>query len=409
MSLAALSDLLNTLTGLDPGTLGTGALARAVEARRPGAAGEALTAYVAEVARDAAVRTELVSELLVHETSFFRYPASFDALAAHVRERLADPDARVRVLSAPCSTGQEPASVVMALLEAGLKTSRVDIDAVDVSPAVVARARAGRYLALEQRGLSAERQARFLVPDGSGARLTSEVLGPIRFATGDLLRSGAGLGGTPYDVVLCRNLLIYLTPQARLALLETLERMLRPDGLLLLGHAEVPAARSVGFRTALPPDAYAVRPPDLSAPSPRPPETRRAESGARAPRPTAWPAGRPVAPPQPPSAALPLLAEARALMEDGHEQEALALLERERDAQPRTAERFHLMAVLARALERSDAVEQALTRALYLDPEHVPALRLAALVARERGEAEKAERLESRARRAEDRAGSAPG
>lgn len=408
MSLAALSDLLSTLTGLDPGALGVGALARAVQARRPGVAGETLTAYVAEVARDAVVRAELVSELLVHETSFFRYPASFEALVAHVRARLADPAARVRVLSAPCSTGQEPASVVIALLEAGVATHRVDIDAVDVSPVVVARARAGRYLAMEQRGLSEERRARFLVPDGAGARLRPEVLDPIRFATGDLLRSGAGLGGTAYDVVLCRNLLIYLTPPARLALLETLERMLRPDGLLLLGHAEVPAARSVGFRTAPPPDAYAVQPPGVPVASAHPPEVRRAQSVARASLATARPPPPPVPAPPAPGAAPPLLAQARALIEDGHEQEALALLERERDAQPRTVERFHLMAVLARALERPDAVEQALTRALYLDPDHVPALRLAALVARERGDAEKAERLEARARRAQERAGSAP-
>ncbi len=435
MSMSRLAQALAETTGLDPATLGRGALERAVAAcgHPPGPEGPeeaTLAAYADAVLGDARVRAELVDELLVHETSFFRYPASLAAAAARLRARLDAGAPRVRVLSAPCSTGQEPASVVMALLEAGVDTGRVDLDAVDLSPRVVARARAGLYSPLDLRGLDDARRARFLLPEPGGLRLVPAVLAPTRFMTADLLRAEASLGGAPYDVVLCRNLLIYLTQEARLRLLETLERLLRPDGLLLLGHAEVPAARAVGFRPAPPPDAYAVRPPAGAAPlpptpwsaaAPRPPAPPRVASARPNPAPPsttrpspALSSTAPAPPPIPASGAREDgaggrdLEHARALLDAGRAEEALTALHAVEPARPSGPEAFHLRAVAARALGRGDDADLALTRALYLDPEHVPSLRLAALVARERGEHERAERLTARATRAEARQRSLP-
>jgi chemotaxis protein methyltransferase WspC len=385
-------------------------LPQAVAARRPAAAASplALAAYAEEVRRDPAVRSDLVTGLLVHETSFFRYPAAFALLTERVRAVLAEPTSTARVLSAPCSTGQEPASVAMALIEAGLPLERVRLEASDLSPAVVARAREGVYGPGEARGLDPARRARFAVREGGGWRLKREVVNVVSYAVTDLLDPAFGIDGERYDAILCRNLLIYLTPDAREQLFFTLSRCLAPGGVLLLGHAEIVPARDAGFVPSGPPEAYAVAHPvfsasaSASAPAPRAPRPEgRARSKPRASRPKpAKPAPSARASRPAPRAPEPALARARSLADLGRVDEALALLaaeEREGRAGP---DEFHLAAVLCRAVAKPEEADRALTRALYLDPRHVPALRLAALVAREKGDPAKAARLEARAERA---------
>lgn len=402
MSLDALAEILRSRTGIDAASLGPGALASAVRARRQGLSDAGLAAYAAEVERDPRARAELLSELLVHETSFFRYPAVFPALVEHLQARRAAGVRPLRVLSAPCSTGQEPASVMMALLEAGVPPSDVVLDALDLSPGVVARAREGLYTALELRGLSEERRTRHMRPEPGGWRLVPEVLASVRWAVGDLLEPSFGMGSRPYDAILCRNLLIYLTAEARRRLLDTLRRILAPEGLLFLGHAEVLPARAQGFAPAGPPEIYAVReaasPARPSVAAPRGPEPREL-AALRAAAPTPLSAQPPSGPT--PSTAEPVLAAARRLLHAGDAEEALRVLAAEERAGRARVEHHHLMAVLARALDRGDEAQRALERALTLEPRHAPSLRLAALVAREDGDPERAAQLEARAERAE--------
>jgi chemotaxis protein methyltransferase WspC len=415
VSLERLAQVLRDLTGLDAAALGSGALPQAVAARRPGASSSvtALAAYADEVRRDPAARYDLVADLLVHETSFFRYPAAFTLLAERVRTVLSDPARTVRVLSAPCSTGQEPASVAMALIEAGVPLERVQLDAADLSPAVVARARDGFYGPGEARGLDPARRARFAVREGGGWRLKPDIVGLVSYSVMDLLDPAFGAGLEPYDVILCRNLLIYLTPEARARLFATLAHRLGPGGVLLLGHAEIVPARDAGFLPYGPPEAYCVTRADAHAPE-RPgtpvsradlaprgkPPNRRADAAGPRTAPAAAPVRAPRSAPRTAPAPEPVLTQARRLADLGRLDEALGLLSAEERAGRAGPDHFHLTAVLYRALARPEDADLALTRALYLDSRHVPALRLAALVAGEQGDGEKAARLEARAERA---------
>jgi chemotaxis protein methyltransferase WspC len=414
VSLERLAEVLRTTTGLDMAALGTVALAQATAARRPQAGEADLAAYAEEVRMDPRVRRDLLAELLVHETSFFRYPGAFALLAdlarAHPCVRSADPGRVFRVLSAPCSTGPEPASVVMALLEAGLPLERVRVDAVDLSAAAVSRARAGLYAEVEMRGLDPARRARFADREGGAWRLRPEVLAAVHYEAADLLDPAFALSREPYDAVLCRNLLIYLTPEARVRLLGGMRALLAPGGVLFVGHAEVLPTREAGFGVCGAPEAYAVcvrgaasvpgagRQPAARPQPAGPAAARRAASAAprtaRGSRPApVRPGSRPADPVETP------LAEARRLADLGRAEEGLALLAREETAGRATAEAFHLAALLARALAQPEEAARALTRALYLAPRHVPSLRLAALLAREQGDDEKAARLQARAER----------
>ena len=416
MSLARLAAVLADATGIDVETLGRGGLAQALVGRCDAEDEGALARYAERIATDTDARGLLLADLLVHETSFFRYPGSFAWIVEEVRRRSVAGAPLVRVLSAPCSTGQEPASVVMALLEAGLSGAAVQVDAVDVSAAVVERARRGMHGPAALRGLSAERRARFTTPTPEGARLTAEIQAPIRYLTGDLLDPLFGIDGLPYDLVLCRNLLIYLTPAARERVLGTVRRLLAPGGVAFVGHAEVAAARLVGLVPSGPAEAYAVahelpRALPWAAPSSAPAAVAAAPGRvARSVLRGAPPAARAAVHPRPaPGSALApsvpepvesVLVSARRLGQAGRAEEALALLARVEGERTPSPDELHLAAVLERALGRAAEVERSLTRALYLDPRHVPTLRLAALVADEEGEQEKARRLRERAERA---------
>jgi chemotaxis protein methyltransferase WspC len=413
VSLARLADVLARTTGLDASTLGPRALADVLPAGVSPEDEGSVARLAWSLEHDVAARREVRARLLVHETSFFRYPASFAALVREVGRRLAAGAPAVRVLSAACSTGQEPASLAMGLVEAGIPLGRVAIHAFDVSEPAVARAREGRYGDRELAGLEPARRARFFEPAPGGARLVAAIRDALSISVADLLEDDLPGEDAPFDVVLCRNVLIYLTLPARRRALERLDRRLAPDGLLFVGHAEAVALRAHGWVPVEPLEAYAVTraphgPSGALLPAPGASvEVRRPPSSARAaPRP--WPAPGP----RPPSAAPepvvpPLLVRVRRLAEEGRAAEALALLEA--DASAPSADALHLAAVLARALERPESVERALTRALYLDPRHAPSLRLAALVAREGGEGERAQRLLGRAERAEAEAAARAG
>ncbi len=406
MSLERIADLVRERTGLDPAALGPGALAAIVDARRKETGAPGVDAYAARLPGDADEVARLAQDLLVHETSFFRYPASYSLLAAAARVRLAARGDPLRVLSAGCALGSEPASVVMTLLDAGAPPERILVDAVDLGEAAIARARRGEYGARELRGLTPETRARHFEAGGPPWRLESRVLQRICYRVEDLLANGAAVADL-YDVVLCRSVVIYLTPQARARLLSNLRRRLRPDGLLFVGHAETLAVRSYGWTPIAPLDAYALRIAPEAKPAPRrafpaPPPAplpQRPTSRTGSARGTTPARSAPTPPHAPPVVESSTLERARALGDAGRLDEARALLEAEAAGSRPSADVFCLLAVVHHAAGRTIDAENALIRALYLDPRHHEALLLSALLAGGRGDSARAARLFERARK----------
>ena len=415
MTRSAVTRVLERRAGLEALAVGEAAVAAAVEARRR-VYGESAEAYAARVDDDAAERTRLVADLLVHETSFFRYPASFDALAAFLAPRAAASAAPVRVLHLACSTGQEPLSAAMAVLEAGVPEARLVLDAVDVSADAIAVASAARYEGGALRGLSIERRERWFAHDGGGWRALPILRDRVRYAVADALAPEPVAPGA-YDAVFCRNLLVYLTASARERVLGHVRRLLRDDGRLFVGHAEVLVARGAGFVPADHEGAFSCAPAAVpvatadprsattDAPADGSPRARGASSrgavggpGAKA-RPAASARASRTGAARPPAEAprVEALARARAAADAGRLDEARALVEEVVRTGPPSADAYHLLAVVCRASGAARPAEEALTRALYLDPGHRDALWLAALAATERGDRAGAERFRARA------------
>jgi len=206
------------------------------------AAGEPVRAFARRVlAREAAAIESLVEHVVVSETAFWRHP---EQLAA-VGRIAAAATGPISIWSAGCATGEEPYSVAIALLEAGRAGRGDRILATDVSERALATARAGRYGVRALRRLPPELDARWL--EGATERRVREApRALVSFARHNLVAREPAPGG-PFDLVLCRNVLIYFDAATATAVIRRLAEALRPGGALVLGPIELPLAREAGL------------------------------------------------------------------------------------------------------------------------------------------------------------------
>ena len=176
-----------------------------------------------------------------NETYFFRETRQFEILVEHVvpERRTLAPGRPLRFLSAGCSSGEEPYSVGIALQNAGHAPGRVwEMDACDLNPDRIARAREAVYEEGSLRACDAEARRRYFAAQGERFRLRERYRAGIRFFPANLLAPGVALERGAYDAVLCRNLLIYFADAAFDRAIGLLGRALLPGGYLFLGHSE---------------------------------------------------------------------------------------------------------------------------------------------------------------------------
>jgi chemotaxis protein methyltransferase CheR len=185
-----------------------------------------------------------------NETYFFRETRQFEILIDHVlpERRAAAPSRPLRLLSAGCSSGEEPYSLAIALHNAGLPLAGKawEIDACDLNPERIGRAREAIYEETSLRACDPEARRRYFTAEGGRFRLKDRYRAGLRFFQSNLLAPGFALE-RPYDVILCRNLLIYFCDSAFESLIGLFARTLAPGGYLCLGHSESLFDRSTEF------------------------------------------------------------------------------------------------------------------------------------------------------------------
>lgn len=198
----------------------------------------------------------LVDQVVVPESWMLRDPAVFAEALRFVQARLAaQPQRPVRILSVPCAGGEEPYSMALVLAQAGIPAARCRIDAVDLSQAAIARARAGRFTRNAFRGTDLAFRERWFTRHGSEYQVDDALRAYVTFNQGNLLAIGARTGmptagPAQYDLVFCRNLLIYFDAPTRARAAQAIAALLADDGLLLSGHAEAPSFCANGFAPA---------------------------------------------------------------------------------------------------------------------------------------------------------------
>jgi chemotaxis protein methyltransferase WspC len=375
--------------GLDPEALGPDVLARAVEARMRARGFTDPALYTARLMTEPAERTTLAADLVVSETWFFRGGrALFERLAGFVADRAAgrSPGNTVRVLSIPCSTGEEPYSLAIALAERFLTPDEYTIHAVDVSDRALARATAARYgsFAFREGGMDV-RPVYFRAVEGDW-ELLPHLRAAVRFLSGNLTDPVFLADERAYDLILCRNLFIYLTPDARARALANFDRLLVLDGRLCLTPAEADRLPPGRFVPDGPTEYGIYRRAGLgSAVHGAPARTEPAAN------PRSNPALRLPVPPAPDA-----LASARKLADGGRLDEARAACEALLRARPADADALALLGVVHLAAGRADDALGALRKALYLAPDHVEALEHMITLCARRGDAARASALRQR-------------
>jgi len=192
--------------------------------------------------REPSLSQKVVEALLNNETYFFRDRAPFDLLSRHALPELAkrrEKSRRLRIWSAGCSTGQEVYSLAMLFAEnpSAWQGWTIDILGTDVSTGCVDRARAGTYSQFEvQRGLGIAQMIKWFEECPDGWRAVEPLRKPLRFQVHNLLEPPPHPGG--FDIVLCRNVLLYLSADKRALAFERLAASMADDGWLMLGAGE---------------------------------------------------------------------------------------------------------------------------------------------------------------------------
>jgi len=191
---------------------------------------------------DRRIRQRMIDALTTNETFFFRDKSPFEHFKSiimpelHARRPMGKP---IRIWCAACSSGQEPFSLVMLLdeMKAQLGNRPVEIHASDISDHILAKAKAGIFNQFEvQRGLPTKLLLQYFVKQGDNWKLSDDVVRRINFFKFNLMDEPRALG--TFDVIFCRNVLIYFDRPTRAKIFDRLADRLAPDGFMLLGGAE---------------------------------------------------------------------------------------------------------------------------------------------------------------------------
>ncbi|MFM0732810.1 chemotaxis protein CheR [Paraburkholderia sediminicola] len=256
-------DLLHRTIGLDAASLGHSAIERAVDQRAAawcaeGHAGATLADYWEAAQASPSIVQALVETVVVPETWFYRDADAFRALARLAHERLDERGTALplRILSLPCSTGEEPYTIAMTLLDAGIDPAHMRIDAMDISERSLAVAQRALYSRNSFRGNAFPFRDAHFARTEDGWRLAPRIVDAVRFSRANLMQLDATALGV-YDFVFCRNVLIYFDREAQHAALHALNSVLAENGTLFVGPAETGLLMRHGMQSAKIPLAFA--------------------------------------------------------------------------------------------------------------------------------------------------------
>ncbi|MFM0670728.1 CheR family methyltransferase [Paraburkholderia sediminicola] len=450
------AELLHRTIGLDAASLGHSAIERAVDQRAAawcaeGRAEATLTDYWEAAQSSPSMVQALIETVVVPETWFYRDADAFKALARLAHERLAERGNALplRILSLPCSTGEEPYTIAMTLLDAGIDAAQLRIDAMDISERSLAVAQRAVYGRNSFRGNAFPFRDAHFARTEDGWRLAPRIVEAVRFSRANLMQLDASSLGV-YDFVFCRNVLIYFDRDAQQKALQALNSVLAENGTLFVGPAETGLLMRYGMQSAKIPLAFAFHrgapdEPQLKGWHTAPLATAaalamtRSQVPALAPppvfsaQPFAWPdpvartpfngvtqfsprdniaphmretsmaaplpAHKPLSPPT--NAARDPLQAAHALADAGRLAEAATAINAHLEHHAPHADAFYLLGVVADANGDANLARSHYRKALYLDPQHTEALAHLATLLELEGDRDGARLLMQRASRAQ--------
>lgn len=348
-ALREVAELVRRESGIRVKESQLGALGAAVRRAASGLDPAAFLRLAADPLEGPAAMVRLIDEVTIKETSFFRDRRQLEGIAWRLlleRARAAG-SAAVRAWAPGCATGEEPFTLAILACEAFPPEPPVSILATDISVEALSWAQGGRYRARSIRGLEPAVRARYFEQDGDALRVGERLRRLVRFERHNLVRDPVPpLGEAPFDLIVCRNILIYFDGETVEAVIRSLERALTPHGTLLLGAAD--ALCSTGQRLA----ALAAG---------HPPWRRRAAPARRRPL------RRPLRP-APVESPAELLARALRAADEERRGEAIALATQLLADDPLNVDAYFVRGLVELNAGDGAAAVDSLRRALYVEP-----------------------------------------
>lgn len=375
--LADVEQLLKKTMGLDAASIGSLSVKRALLERQAACGRDDPQAYWEFVSSSPAELQALIEAVVVRETWFFREKEAFAALVGIVRQEWL-PQHRhgvLRILSLPCATGEEPYSMAMALLDAGIPADRFFIDAIDISWRALAEAQRASYGSNSFRGCELDFRERHFTMTAQGCQIADRVRQQVRFQHGNIFAPDFLPGAAPYDIIFCRNVLIYFDRAMQGRAIAVVARLLANTGCLFVGASETGLPPSYGLVSAKMPLAFAFRKPEAAVAACTAPAAVRARVPLKRLPAVVQPASAPAA---------ATIEQAGRQADQGRLDQAATLCEQHMQTHGPSPQAFHLLGLIHDARGNPYRAADYYRKVLYLDPQHAEALiHLACLLERQ--------------------------
>ncbi len=347
---------------------------------------------------------ELIEEVIIPETWFFRDRVPFKVVHQFLITKWLPQKKKnnlFRVLSVPCSTGEEPYSMAMTLLDSGLPADKFSIHGVDISSRSITRAQEGVYTKHSFRGSDLNYQEKFFKNEKNLFSLNKDVRDMVNFHTGNILNSTFMEGLGIFDVIFFRNVLIYFNERARNQAIATLYKILADDGILFVGHAEANLFNNSPFTPAPYSQAFALYKKTKQIPGSEP-EIERIPSQQFPPKSITPTAQRTYLSQKKTKINEPDLNAARKLADKGELQKATKICEAYLDQHGPSANAYFLLGIIYDASDNIIQAEKQFRKTLYMDPYHEEALFFLFHFAEQTGDTREAKNLKQRIARLKD-------
>lgn len=420
MILTQIKYLLKSRTGMHIATVGDSTLKSAIQTRLRALDIVDTAAYLALLQHSHTELTELTEEVVIPETWFFRDQYPFDTLGKLASKALSENSSlNWRILSVPCSTGEEPYSIAMSLLMAGMTPEQFSIEGIDISQRALDRARDGHYGQHSFRGVQdSQVRERFFDKTENDYIIKPEIRDLVQFEHANILDKRF-YDRPCYDIIFCRNLLIYFDTDDKIAAYDTLYQILNQNGLLFIGHSESGAipdcfthtrhANSFAYRKSTDnPDSpaaninellaivrkHTIRPelPETSLPATCPVDNQPGTDLT-----TARPETLFKTEPKQETSSESHIELARRYADAGNLIDAEHICRIHLDENAQDASAHCLLGLIQEAGKHHEGAEKSYRKALYLDPHYTDALIQLALLLDRQGKPQQAQQLRQRA------------
>jgi chemotaxis protein methyltransferase WspC len=396
----AIEKLLTQKMGWEMPKVSDRHLTKAIAMRQKACQLNDLSSYLRRLQTSPEEMQELVEQIVIRETWFFRHREAFSLLRHYVNSDWLphNPYKKLRILSLPCSTGEEPYSIAMTLLDTPLKPQQFQIDGMDISQEGLSKAKQGIYGNNSFRSHDWVEHDKFFAPVKDGYQICEEVRHQVTLTQKNLF--SFWLPTLPsYQVIFCRHLLIYLDANGRNRALETLEHLLCEGGLLFVGAVETTLIKSPSLRFVAHPSAFAyqkiLNPPDIAQKLPQPSEKTiiRVKS---VPRQASLPKTSTT------DHKISILETARKLANQGQLEKATQECQRHLETSPIDACAYLLLGEIHQAQGQIEQAQRYFQKAIYLKPNYREALLHLALLRESQGDIKGAAVLKNRIQRLEN-------